>query len=909
MTTLAVVLTLLLAVWALVRAARLERRADEAREELRRLREGHEALRAKLARLRGVPDEPAVAVLPVVEQAGETSPPPVWPDDVPVAPPPRPARPRGPSLWDPAYSRARISVIGGVLVLGGLAFTLRELGAPGWTRLLAVFAFGALLYLNARRVPWPVSGALRGLGYGVTALGLGSVAQVLPDVWGPGVVMAGLLGLSAALLWDGLRRGEPLLGALAVLGAGLSTWMLTDDLGQASIPAAGAVLLLAGVAVSRGSARVREADPVEEPVHPGRTALALTLGAAGLVPVGWVVASASHVDPALLFGRGEAFATQVLALSGGVFPGLLAWLAFSTLALAPALALLGRRERGEVGGPVPVLAAWATLGPQVLVAAAAGTALSLQGGPDPLVLGLALAPLMPLALAARHAWRQNLETDRVRDTGASLAGTVAGSLTAAATGVAGAAALGLLGARTQPAALSGIALALLLVGLSARSRGWLTTGVAGLGLSALWGAGVAGEGWGADPVRAALLGAVPAVIGLLGALRVARDPWASAPRAERGPDASVTPPAPGLTAPLLAVGCGALLMGALQPGGVLSLGIVTVAFAGGLWWLRRAGQRPGDAPTPTDSLRTTLFWALAPGAALGALLLLGTAEGDGLPRLAACLTGLLAAGSLLGTARVGGEARGLAELAGLVLLALALSVACVTWLPALGVPGALALAAALTVPLRLVWGWGRLDVGLGLGLLAALVALVEGVWGGTSPVPVPGVLALGGVWALTRTPGGLRMLTNLIPGTATPQRPPAQALWLAALLLVGLLSLGAWLDPSVEGLRPWLALSSLAVLGVGLWACVGAHRTARQGTNGGPRPLWDTGLALVVAGGVKGALLDAPTMDNPGAAVGVAVLVTGLSLLAVAILAPRPPAAGGGVGSGEEGPFVPPPPR
>ncbi|BDP40610.1 hypothetical protein DAETH_05790 [Deinococcus aetherius] len=903
MTTLAVVLAGLLALWALVRAARLERRADEARAELRRLREGQEALRAELAQLRGPSPEPTRADLAVTTPipAEDTAPPPpVWPEDVPASVGPSPARPRGPSLWDPIYSRARISVIGGVLVLGGLAFTLRELGAPGWTRLLAVFAFGALLYLNARRVPWPVSGALRGLGYGVMALGLGSVAQALPDAWGPGVVLAGLLSLSAGLLWDGLRRGEPLLGALAVFGAGLSTWMLTDDLGQASIPAAGAVLLLAGVAVSQGSAQAREAqgDPAEEPAHPPRTALALTLGAAGLVPGGWAVASASHADPALLFEREGRFAQEVLALSGGAVPSLLAWLAFGVLALAPALALLGRRERGEVGGPVPALAAWAVLGPQVLVAAAVGTALSARGHKDLLVLGLALAPLVPLALGARHAWKQRLG-DSAEEAGALLVGTVAGSLTAAATGVAGAAVLGLLGARTQPAALSGVALALLLVGLSARSRSWLTAGALGLGLSALWGASVSGMGldsaW-----HAALLGAVPAVVGLLGALRVARDPWANAPRREMAPEAPGTPPVSGLTAPLLAGGCSVLLVAALQPGGVELLAPASAALAGGLWWRRAGGET-------TDALRTTIFWALAPGAALGALLLLVTADGAGGATLAACLVALVSAGSLLGTAGRGGEARRAAELTGLVLLALALGVTCVTWLPALGVPGALALAAALTVPLRLVWGWGRLDVGLGLGLFAALVALADGVWRGTSPVPAPGVLLLGVVWSLTRTAGGLRTLRGFVQSTAAPQRPHVRALWLAALLLVGLLSLGARLDPSVEALRPWLAISSLAVLGVGLWACVGTHRAARQGTDEEARPLWDTGLTLVVAGGLKGALLDAPAMENPGAGVGVAVLVTGLSLLAVAILAPRP--GGGRPGPGEEGPFVPPPPR
>lgn len=152
-------------------------------------------------------------------------------------------------MWGPQFSRARISLIGGVLVLGGLAFTLRALGAPAWTLLLAVFAFGGLLYFNARRVPWPVSGALRGLGYGVTALGVGSLSPQLSGDWGPGAVMLGLLGLSAALLQDALRRRELLLGALAVGGSALSTWMLTDDLGRWSIPAAGAALLLAAVAV------------------------------------------------------------------------------------------------------------------------------------------------------------------------------------------------------------------------------------------------------------------------------------------------------------------------------------------------------------------------------------------------------------------------------------------------------------------------------------------------------------------------------------------------------------------------------------------------------------------------------------------------------------------------------------
>ncbi|MFB9995114.1 hypothetical protein ACFFLM_24495, partial [Deinococcus oregonensis] len=77
-----------------------------------------------------------------------------------------PAAPRPPAWWPainlgaPEYSRARMSVIGGGLVIAGLAWTLRSLGLPGWTTLAAVYAFAALLWLTARSVPQPVAGAL-----------------------------------------------------------------------------------------------------------------------------------------------------------------------------------------------------------------------------------------------------------------------------------------------------------------------------------------------------------------------------------------------------------------------------------------------------------------------------------------------------------------------------------------------------------------------------------------------------------------------------------------------------------------------------------------------------------------------------------------------------------------------------
>ncbi|WP_192930842.1 hypothetical protein [Deinococcus sp. AJ005] len=850
---------------------------------------------------------------------------PIWPEDQPtpaipappLATPPAPPRPRGPSLWGPQFSRARISLIGGVLVLGGLAFTLRALGAPAWTLLVAVFAFGGLLYFNARRVPWPVSGALRGLGYGVAALGVGSLSQRLPGDWGPGAVMLGLLGLSAALLLDALRRRELLLGALAVGGAALSTWMLTDDLGRWSIPAAGAVLLLAAVAVWQGragqDAAVEEAnfekaqDGEVSPDAPAsrRAALTLTLAAAGAVPVGWFVASQSHVADNLP-SRTQELASALQLTDGPL--SLLPWLAFGLLALSVPLALLTRlrqdsdRDAGaDRADGVALGAAWAVLTPQVLVAAAVG-AVAGENGLKAGALALSLIILAALLVAARLAWSRRTAQD------SPLAGAVAGSLTAGATGVAGALALSVLGARTEPVALASVAAALLLVGLYGRSRFWLRVGALGLGITALWGMGLTlGLSLGEmvylarpDDLGRALLGAAPAALGLLAAWRLGRDAWVTAARPPKQVSGAAQEKGevrrlrPHRTPTLLAALCSAVLVLALLAAGI---GVLAggVLLAAALLWTRRAGGTGNTVP----------FWMAAPLVTLGSLLLVFNTDVPQTPALLVLgvVVALLAGAALLrATPRTFTEVapRQLTEGVALVLLALALGRATQQWWPALGIPGALALLALLTAPLKLTLSWGgRMDTLLGLGGLILLSLLMAGWPGGYGAdlnridVAASGGLVLAAGWWLTRTAGGLTLLAGLarpfggLPLTAEAQPHVAQALWLGGWTLLVPLALGVRFSPQTADLRPWLIASSLALLAVGLVTAVQAHRA---GATSWARTLWTAGLVLIAGAGIKGAVLDAPYFPNASAGLGIAVLVTGLSLLAVAILAPRPAA-------------------
>lgn len=850
---------------------------------------------------------------------------PVWPEDQPLfAPSPPPAAgpvaaavpgdvpgqlsrqgAARPSLWGPEFSRARISVFGGALVLSGLAFTLRALGLPAWTLLLAVFAFGVVLYSTARLVPWPVSGALRGLGYGVTALGIGSLSQKLPHEWGPGAVLLGLLGLSAGLTWDSLRRREPLLGVMAVAGASLSVWMLTDDLGRLSILAAGLVFLLVTAAVAGGRAFLADAEGPTADMHTAetsaaegaglerpdapqawRTALTLVLGLAGTLPVGWFVASASHVlpRPDLAFEIGEVLPRHVM--TGALFlepeprTTLLLWLGFALLALLPGVALLrGQPHTPDADqvhdGGLRFGAVWATFTPQALLALATGVALSRRNfagePPDVGVLVIALLGLLALALTAWWAWKRHRQ--HANDPEDTLAGTLSSSLTAGATGVAAAILVALLGARTEPSALAGLALTLLLVGVYGRSRLWVWLGALGLAVTALWGLDTPDLPGQAQPWTP-LLRALPALTGLLGALRAA---WWRA----RQPEART----PSLT--WLAGLCSADLLLALSSGSVwfvlAGTGLLTVL----VWAADRFPHLP-------DRVRPTLYWAGLPGLLVGAAQLLLLVEPD-LKRWPLVLGSGVAAGVALLSARRAGTAQPLVEglALGLIVFGLAL-------LPEGKEPHltlALALVALLAAALPLKLHGSRVLVLLGLGVFGLFWPLLENEFGPERVRPLEwlGAWALLAVGWLTQGEVSRQWLLQRLPA---PDRSPLSRLpllslgvqtWWFALYLGLAMTAGVFLFPQAS--EWWLLAGSVAALLVGVSACV---RAARQDNDhdGQARARWTAGLWLVVAAGLKGATLDALGFSNPRAVAGLAVLVTGLSLLLLAVLAPRPAGAG-----------------
>ncbi|MBZ9750017.1 hypothetical protein K7W42_03975 [Deinococcus sp. HMF7604] len=870
--------------FAYARAAR--RRVRDLAAELDALRERQHQLEAQVRRLGRpgdrAPEAPqAAAVTPVPLPAHETLPPaipaapepPRWPeDDRPQAAPPRP--PRGPSVWGPEFSQARISIIGSLLVLGGLAFTLRALGAPAWTLLLLVFTFGGVLYGTARRVPWPVSGALRGLGYGVAALGLGSAAQSVPDTWGPGAVLLGLLLLSGALVWDSLRRREPLLGAVAVGGAALSTWMLTDDLGWASIPAAGAALLLGAVAVWPGRvAGVTDlpvpANPPPGTAHPG--ARPLTLLATAAVPVGWLEAALSHAEAVTFTG----WLQQGLKVEAPL--GLWPWLAFTLLALTVPAAL-----RGGPGGTPPrpaerLTAAGATLLPLTLVALAVGTALN--GAPvlsATAALGLGLA-LLPAALAW-PGWQARRQARPSEGAEPGLASTLTSSLTAGATSVLGAAALALLGGGAQWTALSGIGAALLALGLAGHSRTWGRVGAGVLAFSALCAAGPSAEvlsgavdSWPLNELDTALLTA-PALVAVLGALRLGGSRWWSAPRpvipAPR-PEVTPLPPLPRLTGPLLGLvgaAAGTLTLAAV---GTWPLALWGALAAGAALLLRRTA--PGGVA----------LVALTPAAAASGAWLLSQDNGAEVA-LGVAVTLLAAAAVQGGLARVPTGRAPVWAWAVPALLALTLGRAAALWWPALGVPGGLALATLMSALLPSPLSHRRLDLLLGAGVLAAL-PWVQADGRPVSAAPVLGGALLLLVWGALRTPVGTVRLGRLGRGRPVDPQGPAEAvLWGAVLLSLLPMLAGAALGTTLMTLGGWWLLGSAAVLAVGLLACWTGHRHPQ-------RTVWDAGLALLLVAGLKAALLDAQLLPNPSPVMGLAALTTGLALLGVAVFAPRPP--------------------
>lgn len=447
----------------------------------------------------------------------ELAAPPVWPDD----PPPRPPRRRwlaGVDLGAPAFSRARMSVIGGGLVIAGLAWTLRSLALPGWTTLAAVYAFAALLWWTARGVPQPVAGALRGLGYAAAALGLGGLAQHLGAA-GPGAVMAGLLLLSALMARRSVQAGEPLLAAMAGAGAAVSSWMLGDDLGSWAPLVMGLSSLIPALAVP-ALLRVLAADaPYPGQVAPGlprASSLVLTLLIAAGLPAGQFVAALAHVP-------GPLTLPGALHLTG---PGPWAWVAGTLLACGSAAALLRwgarfplPRDTGATAAAPPALLLGAALAAAtpLLVAAAAlggGAQLNLNALPGLLVLCAAGVAL------SGWAWRtQRAQLASGHPAAADVAGAVAGGATAGTTSLAAAALLGALGARSRPLAFTGLGLALGAVGLAARSRTWARVGVALTALSALVAAALTASGLVPGPalVWAGDRGGPPGWVGARGA--------------------------------------------------------------------------------------------------------------------------------------------------------------------------------------------------------------------------------------------------------------------------------------------------------------------------------------------------------------------------------------------------------
>lgn len=955
-------LALIFSIWAWVRSGRAERRGDEL---LRRLDALETELRAsRAAVLKGVGQVPsdsasapgssgwqsktAFPKFPA-ERAGPVNAAPSFAATLSKlqpsqAPPLAPARPRGPSIWEPQFSRARISIIGGFLVLGGLAFTLQAVGAPAWTLLVAVFAFGALLYFNARRVPWPVSGALRGLGYGVVALGLGSLTARLPSAWGPACVLLGLLGLSAALLGDALRRREPLLGALAVAGAALSTWMLTDDLGVWSIPASGLVLLLAAAAVWWNRPK-RQKENREEHLSQDQSltqsaALAMLLGIAGSVPVGWLVASISHLPQRwenLDQAEWVSSSATVFKLSGSA--ALWPWLIFSVLALMLPLALLRRQAEPDTlnaaGEPeelpstsaVVLAAAWSTVLPQALVAAAIGSALHLSSlkvsglsVPSLPNLLLALLSLLPVVLIARSAWRTTVHRAVASNADELLPGTLASALTAAATSLAAAVLISLLGERSQPLAFAALASTLLVVGLSGRSRLWLRVGAAGLASTSLWSAGSQStdadwifSSWplwvSGEALRLALLAAAPAALSLLAAWRIGRNVWASQPQVQEVkwvpasiPDSNPSaanpgspnpspadPPRPRQTATLLAGLGSALISWNLIGAGLWVLWVWCLLAALALFWpaVRRRLTSQNERSGQSTSQQTVFWWAFAPASVLGALMLLGGSVGP-LPTVLA-VSALWAAGAALFFKRQPGS-----DVGGLALLALsgyAVIRSQGLWLggwPALGPSGVLALLGVLTAPLRLTLTWRRTSVLLSLAALAALLWSLAIWFGGGNEPPVLGATLLLLAWWLTRTTRGLHVLSRLtapwhgLPPSAVPSSAANQVLWLAALLNLATFTLGLRISgDSSSGSAGWLTLGSVLALALGFETC-------RHASQASDRRSWSVGLSLMIAAGLKSVLIDAIFFGNVAAAIGIAVLISGLSLLAVAIVAPRP---------------------
>lgn len=934
-----------LLVIVLQRSARLERKLDEA---LRHLSALQPAPPSSVTPPDAVVDTPPTGPTGTLQDPHlppvADRPRPVWPEDLPATTPParvtvpqpvtpapgllaspetsdaepRPARSRAwmpdIDLGAPEYSRARMSVIGGGLVIAGLAWTLRALGLPGWTTLAAVYGFAALLWLTARSVPQPVAGALRGLAYAAAALGLGSLAGPLGDA-GPAVVMAGLLALSAVMAWRSVQAGEPLLAAMATAGAAVSTWMLTDDLGLWSPLAMGLAGLIPALAVAPLIALLpaERAQGDGEPAGLAREAsLVLTVLAAAALPAGHVLAALSHAE-------GPGTLIRDLHLGGW---GPWTWAAGSVLALSTAAFLLrgaprlpGREDAGERPAyrELGTAAALCAAAPAVSATAALGAGVY-EGLPQSLAATLTLAAVT--ALLAALAWRaQRREATAGRPASAALTGTLAGAATAGTTSLVGAALTGLLGARTRPLAFTGLGAALAGVGLAARSRTWVRLGVGLTGLSLL--AAVAAAEDGSLTRTLAWLTAAALVGSWLLSLRISLAGW----RSEAGVLSVVTGTAAALmslagpleaaTAALLP---GALLWSTSRPSsGGATLGSPFVPLRAGLQVTATVGALAAAIPSVMGEWTGELTgWALLWAALVGSVLALLASRADpspapvtvtettgmtsSLPPLAptsqhaawaATAALLAAAGFLAGASAASAAALSLAGMAAVSHLA---GLRRGPLLSSLALVVAALLVSAETVDLIMNHLWPTHE---GQFVRAGTASLR---W-----LPVAAWSALG-VWALLHTPTGRSLWVRWTRPLKWTTLPPMPARIIRAPLIAGGLALASltlwvWLPSAlarqVDG--PLATLGSLGALATGVLVALGAWRWGGVG-RGGARPLWDMGVGIGAVAGGKAAVLDAALYANSRAASGLAVLMTGLALLLLAVRAPRP-----GPGEGADG--------
>lgn len=558
---------------------------------------------------------------------------------------------------------------------------------------------------------------------------------------------------------------------------------------------------------------------------------ALGLGSlAQKLPAGWVTAL-NHWHEA---SWADVFLVRVPQLSA------LAWAAFGALALMPAAVL---RQQGWLGWrprqPLS-LAPWTLLPvaavvllPQLLTAGA--MRVMLQAGPhDP------LSRLMPFALTAMAGamaallWRERRTLGWAED---SVGGTVSSALVTAGSSYAAGLALSLLGANTQPIAFAGLALVLLSLGLSGQSRLWKAVGAAGLALTAYWGLQDFG-GVRASPSEV-LLSALPALMGVWGAWRLSRRPVQ--------PDGS--------DAALLGGWCGFLLAGLMATAQPIYLTVWTVALVAAVWAVRLLPR--------LQAARNWWGAALLPGllvAALGLLLREGRVDAA-----LVVLVGLtLLQGSLLWP-KVGAAL----EVAGLGGLALGLSRTLLPPQPVLALPLALAFTAALSGRWRLHLPMQRVDglllAGAGASLLGAGAVLWDDVPTSHRLLLWVGALLLPLVWAWLRGRRARQSNTQTVLGA------------LLAALALNLLSL--FPDFTAVGFM----LASLLLLGLGLSVSMSAHTLAN-------RSRWSVGLGLVLAAGGKAVMLDSLFYSNVAVAGGLAILVTGVGLLMLAVVAPRPAA-------------------